>query len=274
MKTEYFERPEGKLVYDDYGGTGETVVMLPGLGALRSEYRYLAPKLSEAGYRAITVDLRGHGESSVPWRTYDIPSVGSDILALINYLNIEPAHIIGASFAAGAAVWASVESPKSIRSLILISGSVRSGRTNPMMRALVWLMMNNPWRVRTWVTYYKTLYPTRKPEDFQDYLQNLQANLSEQGRFSAAVAFTTCSRAPSEERLNRVEVPTLVLMGMKDPDFPDPVAEGKYIAHETGGSLDLIDGAGHYPQTEVPEKTTPILINFLKQTGNSKKVRK
>ena len=101
MQTQYFERPEGTLAYSDYGGSGELVLMLPGMGALRSEYRYLAPKLSEAGYRAVTVDLRGHGDSSVPWQIYDVPSVGDDILALIEHLNAGAAHVIGTSFSPG-----------------------------------------------------------------------------------------------------------------------------------------------------------------------------
>ena len=104
--------------------------------------------------------------------------------------------------------------------------------------------------------------------------EELKENLSQRGRFQAAVGFTTCSRVPSEERLNRVKVPTLILMGMKDPDFPDPKAEGKYVARETGGRLDLIEGAGHYPQTEMPEKTASIIINFLKRKGNSENIIK
>ena len=94
MQTQYFEGPEGSLAYSDYGGNGQLVLMLPGMGALRSEYRFLAPKLSETGYHAVTVDLRGQGESSVPWRDYDVPSVGGDILALIKHLNAGTAHVI------------------------------------------------------------------------------------------------------------------------------------------------------------------------------------
>ena len=100
MQTLYFIRDEGTLAYSDYGGVGPLVLMLPGMGALRSEYRYLAPQLSAAGFRAVTVDLRGHGESSVPWKTYDVPSVGNDILALIEHLNAGPAHVIATSFSA------------------------------------------------------------------------------------------------------------------------------------------------------------------------------
>jgi pimeloyl-ACP methyl ester carboxylesterase len=87
VQTQHLERPEGTLAYSDYGGDGELVLMLPGMGALRSEYRHLAPEISGAGYRAVAADLRGHGESSVPWQTYDVPSVGGDILALIEHLD-------------------------------------------------------------------------------------------------------------------------------------------------------------------------------------------
>ena len=131
MKTSYFTRPEGSLAYSDYGGTGELVIMLPGMGALRNEYRYLAPALSDAGYRAVTLDLRGQGESSVPWSAYDVPSVGGDILALIDHLGGGPAHVIGTSFAPAPAVWAAVERPESIRSLVLISPFVRVGQDQP-----------------------------------------------------------------------------------------------------------------------------------------------
>lgn len=105
-----------------------------------SEYRFLAPQLSEAGYRAVTVDLRGHGETSVPWKTYDVPSVGSDILALIDHLNAGPAHVIGTSFSPAAVVWAAAERPDCIRSLVLISPFVRDVKINPVMKALFWII--------------------------------------------------------------------------------------------------------------------------------------
>lgn len=264
METKYFERPEGKLAYTDYGGSGPLVLMLPGMGDLRAEYRFLAPKLAEAGYRPIPIDLRGHGESSVPWSSYDVPSVGGDILALIDHLNAGPAHVVGTSFSPAAIVWAAVERPDRVRSLILFSPFVRDAPMNPVSKAIFWLMMNNPWRVRTWGMYYASLYPTHKPPDFDDYLSALLANLALPGRFQAADALANSSRQPSAERLKQVRAPTLVVMGTKDPDFPDPAGEGKLIAEQTGGTLALVEGAGHYAHAEMPEKAIPIVTDFLK----------
>jgi pimeloyl-ACP methyl ester carboxylesterase len=267
VETRHFERREGTLAYSDYGGSGQLVLMLPGLGALRSEYRYLAPKLKEAGYHAVTADLRGHGESSVPWKTYDVPSVGDDILALIEHLGGTSVHLIGTSFAGAAVVWAAAEQPDSTRSLVLINPFARAEKINPIMNAVFWLMMHNPLRVRMWTMYYGSLYPSHKPDDFQDYMSRLTENMRQPGRMDAAAGLSFCSRQPSDERLDRVQAPTLVMMGGKDPDFPDPAAEGRILAERTGGRLEVIEGAGHYPQTEMPDKTAPILIDFLKQSG-------
>jgi pimeloyl-ACP methyl ester carboxylesterase len=269
VQTQYFKRPQGALAYSDYGGSGDLVLMLPGMGALRSEYRCLAPRLSQAGYHAITVDLRGHGESSVPWPSYDVPSVGGDILAMIEHLNVGPVHLICTSKAAGSGVWAAAEHPDYLRSLVLIGAFARQVKINPIMNALFWIMMHNPWRVQAWITYYGTIYPTHKPADFKEYLSQLKASLKQPGRFDAANDYGDASLQPAQERLEQVKAPTLVVMGTKDPDFPDPVAEGQFIAAKTGGRLELIKGAGHYPQTEMPEKTIPLVMDFLKTSVSS-----
>ena len=99
-------------------------------------------------------------------------------------------------------------------------------------------------------------------------MNELKENLKQPGRFQAANAYGSASLEPSEERLTLVKAPTMVMMGTKDPDFPDPVAEGKYIAGKTGGQLELIEAAGHYPQTEMPDKTIPLVIDFLKQSDS------
>ena len=269
LPTHYFERREGTLGYTDYGGSGELVLMLPGMGSLRSEYRYLAPQLREAGYRVVTADLRGQGDSSVPWQTYDVPSVGGDILALIEHLNAGPAHVIGSSFAPAPAIWAAVERPEAAQSLILIGAFARPMQPNILMKMLTWFMMNNPWRVRTWRMFYRTLYPTSKPPDFEAYLDQLSANLAEPGRFDAVKAFPNAPRQPWEERLHLVNTPSLIMMGSKDSDFTDPPAEAEYLAERLNGSVVMIEGAGHYPQTEMPEQTTQAVLDFLSSTSAS-----
>ena len=263
LETEFFTRPEGTIAYDDNHADGELVILLPGMGALRSEYRFLAPELTKAGYRVVTADLRGHGESSVDWEEYTLPASGEDILALIDHLDAGPAHVIGTSFSPGAAVYAAAEQPESIRSLTLIGAFVRS----PEPTFMTWLFENvlirGPWKVPLWGSFYKTLYPTTQPADFDAYINDLKINLREPGRFEAFQGLAVSPRDASEERLELVTAPTLVVMGTQDPDWPDPIAEAEFIQEKMSAELVLIDGAGHYPQTEMPEKTAPAIIEFL-----------
>ncbi|MBA2666289.1 MAG: alpha/beta fold hydrolase, partial [Trueperaceae bacterium] len=90
-------RPDGTLAYDDTG-TGPLVVMLPGLGDLRQGYRFLTPHLARAGYRAVSADLRGHGDSSTNWPDYGSEAAGHDLVALIEELGGGRAVVVGNSF--------------------------------------------------------------------------------------------------------------------------------------------------------------------------------
>lgn len=101
--TRFLRLPGGTIAYDDRG-SGPLVVMVPSLGDLRQEYRLLAPPLLDAGYRVVTMDLRGHGESSAGWEGYTTAAVGGDIVALLRHLGAGPATLIGTSLGAGAAV--------------------------------------------------------------------------------------------------------------------------------------------------------------------------
>lgn len=138
--------------------------------------------------------------------------------------------------------------------LVLISTFAREQKPNPFMKAMSWFKLNNPWRAKTWRMFYRTLFPTRKPMDIEDYMDQLTENLSQAGRFEAVKAFPSLPRQPGEECLAHVKAPVLVVMGTQDPGFPRP-----------GDGLVLIEGAGHYPQTEMPEKTAPAVLNFHRQ---------
>jgi pimeloyl-ACP methyl ester carboxylesterase len=265
-ETQFLKRSEGRLAYDESGGSGQLVIMVPGMGALRSEYRFLAPVLIKAGYRAVTMDLRGQGESDVNWSEYSIPKVGQDILKLIDHLNSGPAHVIGTSMSPRAIVWAAAERPDLIRSLILISPFVRDGKLSFGQKIGLAILLRGPWKVNSWISYYKSLYPTAKPHDFDDYLEALKSNLKEPDRFKAMMKLGSTPRKPSEERLNNIEKPVLVIMGTKDPDWSNPEDEASYITDKLSAELLLVEGAGHYPQTEMPKKVYPTILDFLKRS--------
>jgi alpha-beta hydrolase superfamily lysophospholipase len=66
MPTHFLTLPDGRIAFDDQG-QGPLILCVPAGGDLRSQYRFLTPQLVAAGYRVVTMDLRGQGESSVTW---------------------------------------------------------------------------------------------------------------------------------------------------------------------------------------------------------------
>ena len=64
--TEYLDIEGGRIAYDEIG-SGPLVVLSHGIGDRRQAFRFLAPRLAQAGYRVASADLRGHGESSMGW---------------------------------------------------------------------------------------------------------------------------------------------------------------------------------------------------------------
>lgn len=67
----------------------------------------------------------------------------------------------------------------------------------------------------------------------------------------------------AEENLEHLNVPAMIVMGSKDPDFPDPKKELAWLAARTCAKSVMIEGAGHYPQAEYPEKFISCLFDFV-----------
>ena len=259
------QRPDGTLAYDDRG-SGPLVVMAPGLGDLRQQYRFLTQPLADAGYRVVTVDLRGHGGSSTGWSTYSTRSTGEDMLALVEHLDAGPAVLVGNSFAGGAVVHAAADRPEPVSGIVMIGPFVRAPELGAGMQLAMKALFGGPWKVRAWEMYYASLYKSRTPEDLAEYRASLRANLAQPGRFDAVKAMMFRNETDPAERFAELAshgVPALVVMGTADPDFPDAAAEARWIAERCAGEVELIEGAGHYPHAELPDATAPAIRSFL-----------
>jgi len=260
-RTRYLTRPEGRIAYD-VTGTGPTVVCVPGMGELRSSYRFLAPALTEAGYRVVAMDLRGHGDSDASFSSYDDVAAGSDVVALLEEERA-PAVVVGNSMGAGAAVLAAADAPERVAGLVLIGPFVRQVPVGKTMELMFRVAMMRPWVRAAWLAWYPRLFPGRRPDDFEDHRDRIRDTLRKPGHSKAFVATTRTSHTPAEARMQEVRVPTLVVMGTDDPDFPDAAAEARLVADRLHGDVLMVQGAGHYPQAEYPEVVSPAVIGFL-----------
>jgi pimeloyl-ACP methyl ester carboxylesterase len=262
VPTRYLDRPGGRIAYD-VAGDGPLVIATPGMGDLRSVYRFLAPALVDAGYRVATADLRGHGESDSTFTEYgDVPTA-TDMLALIKELGGSPAVLIGNSMSAGSAAWAAAESPELVEGIVLMGPFVRDPDVNRLMGMVLRVALSRPWGPRLWRSQYKRLYTGRHPEDLDAHVAQMAESLNQAGHWSAFTRTARTSHAAVEARLDEVTARTLVVMGERDPDFKDTRAEADFIADRLGGSVVMVPESGHYPQAEYPEVVTPAVLEFL-----------
>ncbi len=261
--TLYLTRPSGRIAYSLLG-EGPLVICLPGMGDVRSVYRFLAPALAEAGFRVAAMDLRGHGDSDATFNVYDDVAAGGDLMALAKYLG-GPAILIGNSMGAAAACWAAAEAPQLTVGLVLLGPFVRNGKVSPLGKLMFRLALLRPWGPAAWRAYFRTLYPTRRDAGYEAHLAEVAGNLRKPGHWDAFCKTTQTSHDPAEARLDEVHAPTLVVMGEKDPDFPDPAIEARWIADRLKGEVLMVRGAGHYPQAEFPEVVSPAVVEFLRR---------
>jgi pimeloyl-ACP methyl ester carboxylesterase len=264
--TQFIARPEGRIAYE-VAGEGPLVVLLPGMGDLRAGYRFLAPALEEAGYRVATTDLRGHGDSDVTFASYGDVDTAEDVTVLIDELG-GPAVVVGNSMGAGSAVLVAVKRPELVSGLVLIGPFVRNGKTSAIQRTMLRVAMAPLWAASAWKSYMPKLYAGERPTDFEAYRAEVVASLRRPGYAKAFSLTTHTNHDAAEARLREVKAPTLVVMGEKDPDFPDPRAEAEWVAGTLHGEVLMVPDAGHYPQSQRPDITTDAVLQFLKTSDD------
>lgn len=259
----HLSRPGGRIAYD-VTGAGPLVLCVPGMGELRSSYRYLVPALVEAGWRVATMDLRGHGDSDATFPSYDDVALESDIRALVDELG-GPAVLIGSSMGAAAAVLVAADHAAAVTALVLTGPFVRDVPTPKSTQLTMRALMAGPWARRAWLSYYPKFYPGDRGPGFDEHVAEIGAALRRPGRTRAFGRTSRTSHKQTDHALDAVQVPTLVVMGSADPDFPDPTAEAHMIGTRVeNATVHVVDGAGHYPHAQRPDEVNPVVVDFLR----------
>ncbi len=265
METHHLDVAGGTIAFDDTGGSGRLVVMLPGAGDIRSEYRFLADELVAAGTRVVTTDLRGHGDSSPDWQSYGMAETAADLIALLDHLDSGPATIVATSFAPAASLWAAADRRDLFGSVVLISAHLEAAPA--WQRLPLGLMLRGPLAGKLWAGQFRKWHPSSPPSDLDDHAATLAAMMANPARRRAVRETLTADRDGLAERIARVDLPTLVVMGGADSHFKDPAAEGSSIGARTGGHVVIVPGAGHYPHVEFPDQVGAAISGFLSETA-------
>jgi pimeloyl-ACP methyl ester carboxylesterase len=264
--TRYLEiaRPDGtvgRIAYDDQG-TGPVVLLAPGMGTVRATFRHLTPLLLTAGYRVVTTDYRGLGESDTGWDAYSSAATAADLAALVRHLDAGPVLLYGNSYTAASSVHLAAEHPGLLRGAVLAGPFVRSLPAPSLVARIIASLMTKPVLTRTlWMAWFPHMFPKR-PADYAAIRAAVDANLREPGRAAVFARMCAGSHDAAEALLPRAKaagVPTLVVMGTADEDFPDAEAEARFVAGALDARLELLDGYGHQPHEEAPEQIAALI---------------
>ncbi|KAI8813611.1 Alpha/Beta hydrolase protein [Cladochytrium replicatum] len=273
-----------KIAYEDSGESGRPIIFcIPGIGDVRQQYRFLAPKLRDAGYRVVVTDIRGAGESSTDIKTCTVEDQVSDILAVLDAEKItKPVVFVGNSFAAASlsyiAANASAGRPSAVAGVVTIGGFFRPMPADTYFRPISYLLFPKIWGTTSWIAYYRTLYKS-PPADIESHIAALTSSLAtDKNRVSAIGEFVRASKAVAWDALTTVpgiKAPTFLVMGSGDPDFADPKVEVEFVkksvidarGSEAGVSTLLVEDTGHYPHIERPDVVFEGIESFVKSIG-------
>ena len=103
-------------------GAAPAFVLVHGLASNARMWDGVAARLTELGHPAVTVDLRGHGQSAKPDTGYDIPTVADDLRTLVEWLGLERPVVAGQSWGGNVVLELARRSPDTLRGLVLVDG--------------------------------------------------------------------------------------------------------------------------------------------------------
>jgi len=250
-----------KLHYTE-AGYGTPVVLLRGFPLCGRLWREQQAKLGDL-CRVITPDLRGHGESPAPSGIYEMDALARDVLALLDFLSIKKALIVGHSMGGyvALATW------RLARDRVLALGLVDSqaaADTEEVRQGRLELAQQVVAEGAEVVAsaMLPRLFASELPASDPLFERALRM-IVETPRAGIVGSLRGMARRNDEsDLLATINVPTLILSGTKDQIIPPAKAQA-LAASVPNAQLSMIENAGHLPMWEAPEATTSALRSFI-----------
>jgi pimeloyl-ACP methyl ester carboxylesterase len=253
-------------------GSGDVVLLLHGLGATKASFLPTVAALGRT-HRAIALDLPGFGDSAKPLRgRYDPAFFARGVLALLDALEVDRAHLVGNSMGGRAAIEVGLQAP------------ARVGRLGLLAPSLAWLR-DRPWAplLRAVPPVLGALQPTPRrlveplarralrggdsPWVAAGMDEFLRSYLTPSGRaaFYAAARhiYLEAPHGPAGfwTRLPELAPPALFVWGRRDTLVP--IAFAEHVRRALPQAEHVVLDCGHVPQLERPRETHRALARFL-----------
>jgi non-heme chloroperoxidase len=264
------------LYYEDHG-SGKPVVLIHGWPLSGRAWEKQVPVLLAAGYRVITYDRRGFGDSSKPTSGYNYDTLAEDLHRLVTKLNLRDAALVGFSMGGGeVARYLGSQGSERIKKAAFLAaippfllktsdnpggldGSVFDGiKAGVAADRLAFL-------TGFFANFYNVnvLGGKRVSEQAVQFSWNVAAGASPKGTLDCVSAWLTDFR----KDLARIDVPTLVVHGDSDRILPIDVTGNRTHELVKGSRLVVIEGGPHGLNWTHADQVNRELLDFLGQKG-------
>jgi non-heme chloroperoxidase len=261
------------LYYEDHG-TGDPVVLIHGWPLSGRSWEKQVPALIGAGYRVITYDRRGFGESSRPWTGYEYDTLARDLDRLLTKLDLHNVTLVGFSMGGGEvarylgtygagrvrrAAFVSAVTPYLLKAVDNAAG-VDVGVFDGIRAAL------SGDRVAFLSSFFQNFYNadvlrgTRLSDEVLRLSWTIAAGASPKGTHDLVAAWGTDFRAD----LGRITVPTLIVHGDADRIVPLEASGQRMPALIKGSRLVVVKGGPHGLNWTHAEELNQALLEFLR----------
>lgn len=264
-------------IYFEESGSGECVLLIPGLGHGASYFDETLRRLSGVG-RTVAIEPRGVGRSPSNTDAYSVEAWAADVIELMDFLGVRRAHLVGSSLGACVALQAALDYPDRVASIVCVAGFSeldRSLELNFRMRIglveKLGLGDELAAHIAMW-TLGRTFINTAEGQAAVDKLfAAVRRNCAERyvAFIRAILAFGRVEPSQNGQprltaRLGALRVPACVVVG--EEDILTTVAQSRQMADAIpGAELNVIPGCGHITFTERPAETAAIIGAFLRK---------
>ncbi|MDJ0342889.1 alpha/beta fold hydrolase [Streptomyces sp. H10-C2] len=249
--------------YDD-AGDGDPLVLIHGHPFDRSMWAPQVSAFAVQGWRVVSPDLRGYGETTVVPGTTPLETFARDIAALLDHLGLDRVVIGGLSMGGQIVMEFCRLFPDRVRGLLLAdtfpAAETQDGKR--VRRDMADRLVREGLKGYTDEALSKMVAPYNLEAlpAVADHVRGMMYGAPREG--AAAALRGRAERPDYVELLGRITVPALVVVG-RDDEYT-PVADAEAMHRRIAGSeLVVIEGAAHLPNLERPAEFNAAVTRFL-----------
>ena len=256
----YVNSHDGARIYAQIEGDSDApaILLSNSLGTRLEMWDWQMPALLEH-FRVIRYDSRGHGRSDAPEGPYSIDSLARDALAVLDAAGVRRTHFLGLSKGGMVGQWLGANAPEVVDRLILANTSAhlpprelwdqRIEATRQGMRALEQTILER---------WFTPGFLRSHPQDVDKVREMIRAT-PPQGYAGCCAAIRDMDQRGS---LGRIQAPTMVIAGEKDPATTLAMAE-ELVGGIANAKLVVFDNTAHLSNVERAEDFSQAVMSFL-----------